>query len=248
MTTSLPPLPRPASTYEKPSPILHRPAVRPRPVSDLPLRTTEPVIRSQKQYSETMIENDISVASSAANEVSSARVEPRRGLRTSTTFQLAHPAPTLTQKQRLIHIRPRLLLQLQRLSPGSRPEPTIDVLPSAVAFPRLVRKLPRMLRGKAVLGMNDVLLVRSEEYDRPDNATMGSADSGEESLSNREILAVICQMPKDAGSPQGKTEIVLRDGSVWVAMPLPNGLYEFVTVDENGNRTIARWVKRSTRR
>jgi hypothetical protein len=49
-----------------------------------------------------------------------------------------------------------------------------------------------MLRGKAVLGMNDVLLVCSEDYERLDDATTGSRDSDEESLSNREIVAVIC--------------------------------------------------------
>lgn len=169
-------------------------------------------------------------------------------MRTSTTFHLAHPAPTLTQKQRLIHIRPRLLLQLQRLSHDSRPEPAIDVLPSAVVIPRLSRKFPRMFRGKSVLGMNDVLLVHSEEYDSPDDAASEAADSDEEGLANRDMIAVVCQMPKDAGGSQGKAEIVLRDGSVWVATPQANGLYEFVTVDANGNKTTARWVRRSTRR
>ena len=169
-------------------------------------------------------------------------------LRTSTTFHIAHPAPTLTQKQRLIHIRPRLLLQLQRLSRDSRPEPAIDVLPSAVVVPRLAQKFPRMFRGKAVLGMNDVLLIRSEEYDSPEGSTTDTADSDEESLTTRDMMAVICQMPKDAGGALGKAEIVLSEGSVWTATPLPHGLYEFTTVDENANRTTARWVKRSTRR
>lgn len=189
------------------------------------------------------------MATSETSDLASPGTKPRRRApRTSTTFQLAHPAPTLTQKQRLIHIRPRLLLQLQRLSRDSRPEPAIDVLPSAVVVPRLAHKFPRMFRGKAVLGMNDVLVVRSEEYESQDDSMTETADSDEENLASRDMMAVICQMPKDAGGALGKAEIVLSDGSVWTATPLPNGLYEFTTTDENCNKTTARWVKRSTRR
>jgi hypothetical protein len=206
-------------------------------------------VRFHGPETETMSEDARSVANSDISEVTSAVGRPRRrALRTSTTFHLAHPAPTLTQKQRLIHIRPRLLLQLQRLSPDSRPEPAIDVLPSAAVMPRLAKKFPRMFRGKAVLGTNDVVLVRSEEYDSPDDSATETTDSDEESPSNRDMLAVICQLPKDAGGSQGKAEIVLSDGSVWLATPLLNGLYELTTVDENGNKITARWVKRSTRR
>ena len=60
-------------------------------------------------------------------------------------------------------------------------------------------------------------------------------------------MAVICQVGKNNGGSRGLAEIVLSDGSVWVATPLPHGLYEFVTVDERGNRITARWVKRSRR-
>jgi len=59
---------------------------------------------------------------------------------------------------------------------------------------------------------------------------------------------VICQLPKDLGGSHGRAEIVLSDGSLWVATPLPNGLYEFVTADERGHNTTARWVRRSTPR
>lgn len=213
------------------------------------MRATETLVRFQGPDPDAMSEDTRSGANSDTSEVTSPGARPRRrAQRTSTTFHIAHPAPTLTQKQRLIHIRPRLLLQLQRLSRDSRPEPAIDVLPSAVVVPRLAQKFPRMFRGKAVLGMNDVLLVRSEEYDSPDDSTTDTADSDEENLATRDMMAVICQLPKDAGGGQGKAEIVLSDGSVWRATPLPNGLYEFTTVDKNANMTTARWVKRSTRR
>jgi hypothetical protein len=242
------PIPWRASTYERPSPspVANQPW---RPLSEIAPRNTEPVIRCQGPEMETMTEDARSVANSETSEgTSGGSSRRRRILQTSTIFHLAHPAPTLTQKQRLIHIRPRLLLQLQRLSPDSRPEPAMDVLHSAVVIPRLAQKFSRMFRRKAELGVNDVMIVQSEEYDSLDASTTEAAESDEENLANRQLLAVICQMPNNAGGSRGKARIVLSDSSVWVASPLPNGLYEFVTFDENGNKTTARWMKRSTSR
>jgi hypothetical protein len=196
-----------------------------------------------------MSEDGRSVANSEGSEATAGGSKRRRqSTRISTAFRLAHPAPTLTQKQRLLQIRPRLLLQLQRLSTGSRPKPAIDVLPSTVVVPRFVKKFPRMFRGKAELGANDVMVVKSEEYDTSDGHVVEDTDSDEEGLANRDLIAVICQMRKDCGGAQGRAEIVLSDGSVWVATPLPNGLYEFITVDERGNKITARWVRRTNRR
>ena len=243
------PLPRRASAYDKPSPILHRPAVPTRPLSDYIPRTSEPVVRFQEPEGDTMSEDGRSVANSEGSEATTGGGRRRRrSTRTSTAFQLAHPAPTLTQKQRLLQIRPKLLLQLQRLSADSRPKPAIDVLPSTVVVPRLVKKFPRMFRGKAELGANDVMVVKSEEYGTSDAHVVDDTDSDEEGLANRDLMAVICQVPKDCGGSQGRAEIVLSDGSVWVASPLPNGLYEFATVDERGNKITARWVRRTSRR
>ncbi|KAG0648639.1 hypothetical protein D0Z07_4685 [Hyphodiscus hymeniophilus] len=196
-----------------------------------------------------MSEDGTSVANSDGSETTAGGSRRRRrSIRTSTAFHLAHPAPTLTQKQRLLQIRPRLLLQLQRLSTESRPKPAIDVLPSTVVVPRLMKRFPRMFRGKSALGANDVMVVKSEEYDTSENHVVEDTDSDEESLANRDLMAVICQAGKSCGKAQGLVEIVLRDGSVWVAAPLPNGFYEFSTVDERGNKITARWVKRSIRR
>ncbi|KAA8572953.1 hypothetical protein EYC84_003503 [Monilinia fructicola] len=75
---------------------------------------------------------------------------------------------------------------------------------------------------------------------------MDDTDSDEEGFSNRDLIAVICQMPKDEGGAQGKAEIVLGDGSVWLASPLPTGAYEMTKFDESGGKvTTIRWVKRA---
>jgi len=240
------PVSRIPPTYEKPSPIIRRPE---RPLSEHLPRTYDQIVRFREPESDTMSDDGRSVANSdgSGTTVGGGR-RRRRSLRTSTSFHLAHPAPTLTQKQRLLHIRPKLLLQLQRLSADSRHKPAIDVLPSTVVVPRLVKRFPRMFRGKGELGANDVMVVRSEEYDLVDDKSTDGTDSDEEGVSKRDLMAVICQMRKDEGGSVGKAEIVLNDGSVWIATPLPNGLYEFVTVDERGDKTTARWVRRSSKR
>jgi hypothetical protein len=237
------PLPRKSTTYEIPRPILNRAA---RPLSDIIPRTSEPVVRFQEPETDTMSEDGRSLANSETSEVTvSGGRRRRRSTRSSTTYSIAHPAPTLTQKQKLLQIRPKLLLQLQKLSADCRPKPALDVLPSTVVVPRLTKKFPRMFKGKAELGRHDVMVVKSEEYDAVDDGISEGSDSDEDGLVNRDLIAVICQARKDSGGSYGKAEIVLSDGSVWMATPLPNGLYEFVTIDEHGNKTTARWVRRS---
>ncbi|KAF4635352.1 hypothetical protein G7Y89_g2742 [Cudoniella acicularis] len=238
------PLPRRNTTYESNiTPLYTSPA---RPLSEYIPRASEPVVRFQEPEPDAMNEDARSLANS---EESSGTIEGRkrrRRIRSTTTYTLAHPAPTLTKKQRLLHIRPKLLLQLQRLSADSRPKPVIDVVPSALVVPRLMKKFPRIFRGKGELGMNDVMVLKSEEYDTPDHCNPEETDSDEEGLINRDLVAVICQLRKDCGGSSGKAEVVLNDGSVWTATPLPNNLYEFVTVDERGDEATARWVKRNT--
>ncbi|CZT40826.1 uncharacterized protein RSE6_00486 [Rhynchosporium secalis] len=168
-----------------------------------------------------------------------------RSVRTSTTFCLAHPAPSLAKKQRLLQIRPRLLLQLQQLSTDARPKPYLDVLPSTVVVPRLYKKFPRMFRGKDKLGCHDVMLVKSEDYETDIEGDAEESDSDEDGLAKRDLVAVICQVPKDAGGPPGQAEIVLSNGSIWIATPLPGNVFEFILTDKDGTQTTTRWVRKS---
>ncbi len=230
---------------ENPTPIIKRAA---RPVSDLIPRTSELIVRFQEPDPDTMSEDGRSVANSEVSETTAGGGRRRRrSARSSTAYSIAHPAPTLTQKQKLLQIRPKLLLQLQLLSVDCRPKPALDVIPSTVVVPRLAKKFPRMFKGKAELGCHDVMVVKSEKYDAVDDAQNEGSDSDDDGLANRDLVAVVCQARKDSGGALGKAEIVLSDGTVWMASPLPNGLYEFITIDERGNRTTARWVRRSTK-
>lgn len=192
-----------------------------------------------------MSEDGQSVVNSETSETTTAGGRRRRRTpRISTAFHLAHPAPTLVnQKQKLLHVPPKLLLQLQQLSAGSRPKPVIDVLPSSGIIPRSLKKFHRMFRSRCELGVNDVMVVRSEDYHVPLRESPGTQDSDDEALSGREVVAVICQIAKaDDGS---QAEVTLKDGPVWTASPLPKGSFEFTSTDPAGQQHTARWVRRA---
>lgn len=159
----------------------------------------------------------------------------------SLAFHLAHPAPTLTQTQKFLQIRPKTILQLQLLSAKARPKPFIDVLPSSVFVPRLARNFPRLFKGKGELGVNDVIIVRSEDYDTKTESYFRNSETNNDRLVNRELIAVICQVPGVKGVYQGVAEIVLSDGSILKATPLPGGLYEIKFKDENRCEMTAHW-------
>lgn len=197
-----------------------------------------------------MSEDARSVANSETSEVTAAGGRRRKRVsRTSTAYHLAHPAPTLaTHKQKIFQVRPKLLLQLQQLSLDARPRPVIDVLPSFVFVPRLLKKFPRMFRGRDKLGANDVMVVRSEDYDTPEPHSDEDHDSDEEALASRDLLAVICQIGKTEAGCSGVAEITLKDGSVWTACVKQNGSFEFVHVGPSGFKTTARWVRKALTR
>lgn len=162
--------------------------------------------------------------------------------RTKTTFRLCHPPPVHIHKQRL-HIRPRVLLQLQKISKASRPTPVFEVLPSVVFAPRLARHFPRTFKGKAGLGVDDLVIVSSENYEAQELQTDDADDLFDDKWDKREIIAAICQPGKDDYPyGQGETEICLNHGQSWSALQRRNGTFEFASTDDCGNRTVARWV------
>jgi hypothetical protein len=144
----------------------------------------------------------------------------------------------------LVHLRPRLLLQLQEVG-EKRPIPAFDVVPSSLItgsqiVPRMAKRCPHLFRTKPVLGMNDLLIVRSEDYDTP--ASPGSLDT-EDSLDQRDVVAVISPLPQMGDE---SAEIVMEDGSTWESSLMANGSYEFIGVDERGRISTARWVKKTS--
>lgn len=248
---------RPVSYHEKaPSitsvtPVRRTSRSRPKseymPRRELSVRFREPETDDDLPPSEVQSEDEgcSDVGELSDSSTASRRRRRKRSLRRSTQFLLAHPAPRPGAKQRrLVQVRPRLLLQLQELS-EKRALPAFDVLPSSLIsgpliVPRLAKRCPCLFRAKPVLGLNDLLIVRSEDYDTP--TTLGSLDS-EDSLDQRDVVAVISPLPHMGDD---SAEITMEDGSTWESSRMANGSYEFIGVDERGRISTARWVKKSS--
>ncbi|KAA8648716.1 hypothetical protein EYZ11_004243 [Aspergillus tanneri] len=181
------------------------------------------------------------IAAIGRPNVSRAQSVRKQSSRPKTSYQLAHPASH--SRHRRLNFRPKLVLQLQRVSQTPRPLPVLDVLPSTVYLPRLARRFPTIFRGKKGLGPNDLIVVTSDLYDRSGGDIAEKHPvSDDENGEHREVVATICQLREDALS-KGKAEICLNYGPVWEASPLSNGSYEFVADTENGIQ-ILRWVLR----
>lgn len=185
-----------------------------------------------------------SITTSLTSSEPRAPRQKKANVSTKTSFQLAHPPPAIKHRQRF-SIRPKVLLQLQEISGATRPIPVLDVLPSVIFAPKLARKFPSVFKGKDGLGADDLLVVTSQNYNSAPVQSGKLEDiSEEDSWATREVVAAICQPKRREANSENIIEICLNHGPVWEASPLPNGAYEFVSRDENGNRTVARWVPR----
>lgn len=166
----------------------------------------------------------------------------RRSSQNKTSYQLAHPPPSAKNRHRL-RLRPKTLLQLQRLSNTSRPVPVIDVLPSILFAPRVARRIPQVFQGKQGLGLDDLVFVRSQAQDLATTVQNGFTDVDEETTSSdREVVAAICQSSLGHDHGHHRTEIRFSQDSIWTATALQSGAYEFVSHVHGETRSIARWV------
>ncbi|MCJ1375006.1 hypothetical protein MMC20_006240 [Loxospora ochrophaea] len=180
-------------------------------------------------------------ATSIAGSDSATEKSRKAPRKTKTSFHLAHPPPAIKRRQRL-KMRPRLLLQLQQISDASRPVPAVDVIPSSHFAPKILRRCP-FLKGRAGLGIDDLIVVNSQTYESSIESDVDVGDlSEDEKLENREIVAAICQLKKGEGKAGGEVEICVNHGPSWEASSLENGVYEFISVDDNGHRSTSRWV------
>lgn len=144
----------------------------------------------------------------------------------------------------VIQLRPRLLLQLQKLG-DKRALPTFDVVPSSVLagsliIPMLAKKFPRIVHAKPDLDQKDLLIVHSDDYNLP-HPGASHTDNGPVDANHQDFIAIIRPRPQHGN---GCAEIVVEGGSVWSAAMLDNGSFEFSTVDSSGRSTTARWVQK----
>lgn len=165
-----------------------------------------------------------------------------------TKYYMAGPAPTMLQKQRFVHIRPRTVLQLQKLPRNGRATPILDVKSSNIFVPRIAKKFPSLYKGSGQLGINDVMICKSESYDDDgDEEVVAKTPCGTEKWDEKEVIAVICQAPKDSGY---SGELVFDDGSRWTMAAGTRGKsFELTkTNTATGDKVVARWVPAGTSR
>ncbi|KAJ5544936.1 hypothetical protein N7535_006677 [Penicillium sp. DV-2018c] len=173
------------------------------------------------------------------------RASTARKSRPKTSYQFAHPASHARHKR--FKIRPKLLIQLQQVSQTPRPLPVVDVLPSTSYIPLIARKFPAIYRTRNGLGPYDLIVVISDQYERPgDRIPERQVSSEDEDEDHREVVATICQKSQEDARLKGKAEICLNFGPVWDASPLSTGSYEFVAQTDSGMQVV-RWALRSGR-
>ncbi|KAK4042361.1 hypothetical protein C8A01DRAFT_33567 [Parachaetomium inaequale] len=232
------------------------PVLRQRPASDYIPREPSPVVRFREPQDDpppTPSTHDESISESELSDVTpsiegavsarSARRRPRRTPRKSTMYGLGYPAPRIIGKTKVVQkvFLPRLLLQLQKVSAEGRSKPVLEVFPASriagpVVAPRLAKRFPGIFGVKRHLGYDDIVLVRRDDGDA---SCDGTESENEEGLEKRNLLAVYSPLKHSE-----EAEIVLDDGSVWVAKPLANGSFDFVHTDADGKTTTARWARR----
>ncbi|KAK1832418.1 hypothetical protein QBC39DRAFT_70325 [Podospora conica] len=245
-----------------------RPALRQRPVSEyIPRKTAtpEPIVRFQQVEEElgpaedemtpfpafddpTVSESELSEATAFSSDAPTTRSNHRRSgrrrrtLNHSTQYCLGYPTPTKLAKTKVIKkVLPRLLLQLQKVTQDGRSRPCVEAFPASriagpVITPRLAKRFPGIFGVKRHLGYDDVVLVR-----RDDDDILSEEDSDCEDLEQGKLLAVFSPVKHS-----DEAEIVLEDGSIWVAKPRPNGSFDFVFTDIHGVPKTVRWARRNT--
>ena len=164
--------------------------------------------------------------------------------KTKTVLRFAYPPPVTKHQQRL-HIRPKILLQIQQTSHASRPRLVYDVVPSASYASHLAHRIPHHFSGKAGHSADDLVIVSSHAHDSSNLEEEGKDQSQADiSTDKRRIIATIRRPKRLDSCPPEDAEIQVGSGSVWKASPLPSGSYEFTQIDEEGHRTVARWVSK----
>lgn len=237
--------------------------LRQRPASDFIPRKTltpEPIVRFQEVdeedkpihvMQEDHLPSESELSEATAFSVDGAASRPGRGRVTrrrrhaphqSTKYFLGYPAPKRLPKTKVMQkVFSRLLLQLQVVSEDGRSRPVLELFPSTriagpVIAPRLAKRFPGIFGVKRHLSYDDIVLVRRND----DDAAAESEPDSDDSLEKKLLLAVYSPVRHS-----DEAEIVLEDGSIWVARPLPNGSYDFVHTDEHGIPKTVRWARRS---
>ena len=167
------------------------------------------------------------------------RTRRKSSAKSKTIFRFAHPPPK-SKYQQHFHIGPRVLLQLQRLSPVSRPIPFLDVLQSSSHFPLSSIRFSKHPKGRPNhLGPDDLLIAHSPVYDETD--ARSETGPKHKVKGGQDVIAYVCWR-KDGPGHERNAYIQMSDGAVWKAQRLSGGNYELAKEDEQVQQMVVRWV------
>lgn len=189
--------------------------------------------------------------STGTTHQSSQRTRPSNRTDTHTLYVFAHPAPVFTDQLYLVKLlRPRLYLQLQQpSSDGRNHEPAIDVM-SQVPFTgskwlvSKVRTYASMLtKGgtKSPCNKKDIFLLESTE-----KSSVGIDDH----IGIQKMIPSLKHLAdrKAVGVLRNDGQIFTEDGQVRIASMRPNNSFEFTTINNHGEKSVARWVPAKSQR
>ncbi|GIJ82151.1 hypothetical protein Asppvi_000654 [Aspergillus pseudoviridinutans] len=171
---------------------------------------------------------------------------PQKQLKEQSIFPLAHPPPKPAQRLRL---SPRLLLQIQHLSPRSaRPLPVLEVWQPSRFAARPCASLPKLHAG-------DMYITQSEAYTSlsGENHNHNFAADSDTDASHEAIVSVIYHAPvpkpskKEGPAPapaQAEVHFPLG-GRAWTASATAGGGYRFQGRDGEGEYVLE-WKRRGT--
>ncbi len=172
---------------------------------------------------------------------SAAESKPKERLpRSKTSYLIAKPAQPVKSLSK-VHLRPKVLLQLHQVIASQHPKPVYEFIPFSILPQRSTRRFARTFNTRERLGPKDLLIIKAEDYSSKETESR----SDDERWGSREVIGVITPGKCEKGVT-GPTEICMADGtSRWAVCSMPNGGYEFNTIDDHGLPRKARWVLKS---
>ncbi|KAJ5384843.1 hypothetical protein N7517_002754 [Penicillium concentricum] len=167
-------------------------------------------------------------------------------------FQIARPPPKSSQ---LLRLSPKLLLQIQQLSPNHRPVPVLEIWQPPLRKSKLTKGFPQ----RPKLGTKDIYATLNEPYitnkQQEGQRHPQEQDTQSNSTQDKDIVAAMCQPLSNNNNPT--SSIHFRDANcIWQASassagPEKSTCYRFVikkeetTAAPEQGRMIMQWEKRA---
>ncbi|KAJ5514400.1 hypothetical protein N7463_003952 [Penicillium fimorum] len=168
-------------------------------------------------------------------------------------FQIARPPPKSSQ---LLRLSPKLLLQIQQLSPNHRPVPVLEIWQPPLRKSKLTKCFPQ----RPKLGTKDIYATLNEPYitnkQQERQGYPQEQDTQSNSIQEKDIVAAMCQ-PPSSNNNNPTSSIHFRDAKcIWQASatsagPEKGSFYRFViknreiTASPEQDRMIMQWEKRA---